>query len=109
MKNVLLCSSDLLLVKNLYGMLRENGYAVDIVEHPALAVQKVMEAAYNVLIIDTEPFGLSSEDAVQIITTLKPDLLVFCLGSGCTHGSVRLIDSPLDIEAFQRTMQSLAA
>ncbi len=105
MKNILLCTSDPLLVKNVYGFLRDEGYSVETVEHPALAVQKVMVGAFDVLVVDSEPFGLSAEDAVQIIRTVKPDLPVLCVGSECGEGPG--VDAPLDLEAFRRKVHAI--
>ena len=86
MKKIILCSSNPLLIKSLYGMLRDEGYAVEDVEHPALAVQKVLDGAYDFMIVDAEPFGLSAEDAARIITTIAPAMPIFCVGGG---GGVR--------------------
>jgi DNA-binding response OmpR family regulator len=108
MKNILLCSSDALLVRNLYGILRDEGHVVDTVEHPALAVQKVLNGAFDVIILDSEPFGLSTEDAAQIIRSVRPDLPVICLGQECRHDAAYAVDSPLDVEAFKRKVHAVA-
>ncbi len=108
MKNILICSSDPLLIKNLYGVLRDEGFSVDTVEHPALAVQKVMGTAFDVLVLDSEPFGLSAEDAVQIIKSVKPDFQVLCVGSECRSTSAHAVDSPLDLAAFKRKVHAIA-
>ena len=106
MKNILLCSSDPILIKNLYGILRDDGYAVETVEHPALAVQRVMSGTLvDALVVDSEPFGLSAEDAVQIIRSVKPHLPILCVGSECREAPG--VDSPLDLEAFKRTVHAI--
>ena len=108
MKNILLCSSNPILVKSLYGVLRSEGYAVDIVEHPALAVQQVMNGACDMMVVDSEPFGLSAEDAVQIIRSVRPAMPVLYVGSSGGCASERTVETPLDLEEFKRTVHSIA-
>ncbi len=105
MKKILLCTSDPLLIKNLYGVLRDEGFAVETVEHPAVAVQKVMNGSFDVLILDSEPFGLSKQDAVEILRTVKPDLPILCVGKECAETSG--VDLPLDLEVFKRTVHAI--
>jgi DNA-binding response OmpR family regulator len=107
MKKILLCSANPILIKSLYGVLRDEGYEVDIVEHPALAVQQVLVDGYGMMIVDSEPFGLSAEDAVQIIKLTKPDLPVLYVGSGA-HGAAPAVDPPVDLEEFKRTFHAIA-
>ncbi len=109
MKNILLCTSDPLLTRNLYGALRDEGHAVETVEHPALAVQKVMEGSFDVLVLDSEPFGLSSEDAVQIIRSVKPALPIICVAKECRCGSAHAVETPIDLAAIKRTVHTIAA
>ena len=109
MKNILLCSSNPLLTKSLYSLLRDEGYAVEIVEHPALAVQEIISGTFSMMVLDSEPFGLSSEDAVQIIRTVKPDLPIISLGSGSVTVSTPVVAAPLDLEEFKRMVHSMAA
>ena len=105
MKNILLCTSDPLLIKNLYGILRDEGFAVETVEHPALAVQKVIDGRFDVLVVDAEPFGLSAEDAEEIIRTVKPDMPILNIANQGAH--VSGVDTPLDLEAFKRTVHAM--
>ncbi len=107
MKNILLCSSNPILVKSLYGVLRDEGYAVDTVEHPALAVQQVMNGAYDMLVVDSEPFGMSAEDAVQIIRSVKPNLPILCVGGDCGCDMAPGVSPPLDLEAFKRSVHAI--
>ena len=109
MKNILLCTSDPILIKNLYGALRDDGHAVDTVEHPALAVQKVLDGSFDALVLDSEPFGLSSEDAVHIIRSVKPSFPIICVGVECHCSSAHAVDSPLDLAAIKRTLHAVAA
>ena len=107
MKKTLLCSANPILIKSLYGVLRDDGHDVDIIEHPATAVQKVMAGGYGMLIVDSEPFGLSAEDAVQIIKSTMPDLPVLYVGSG-SHGPLPAVEAPVDLEEFKRTIHDIA-
>ena len=107
MKKTLLCSANPILIKSLYGVLRDDGHDVDIIEHPAMAVQKVMAGGYGMLIVDSEPFGLSAEDAVQIIKSTMPDLPVLYVGSG-SHGPLPAVEAPVDLEEFKRTIHDIA-
>ncbi len=88
-------------------MLRDEGYSVDTADHPALAVQMALKKAFNALIIDTEPFGLSVDDAVRIIRTLSPEIAVLFIGddSGIVDGLS--IEAPVDLAEFRQTIQAM--
>jgi DNA-binding NtrC family response regulator len=107
MNKILLCSANPILIKSLYGVLRDDGHDVEVIEHPALAVQKVMAGGFGMMIVDSEPFGLSAEDAVQIIRSTMPDLPVLYVGSG-THGPMPAVEAPVDLEEFKRTIHNIA-
>ena len=107
MKNIILCSSNPILIKSLYCVLREEGYNVEIVEHPSLAVKKVLFGKYDFVIVDSEPFGLSAGDAVQIIKTVSPDTPTLVLGGG-SDGLVPSVETPVDLEEFKHTIRSIA-
>jgi len=109
MKKIILCSSNPLLIKSLYGMIRDNGYAVDEVEHPALAVQKVLKSAYDFMILDAAPFGLSAEDAARIIKTIAPEMPILCLGGGPSCDLLPLIRLPNDLDAIKEMIHHIAA
>jgi DNA-binding response OmpR family regulator len=108
MKNILLCSSDPLLIKNLYGVLRDEGFAVKTVEHPALAVQMVISGTFDALVVASEPFGLSAEDAVQIIRSVKPDLQVIFVGCDRECGGAHGDGAPLDLALIKGKIHSIA-
>jgi DNA-binding response OmpR family regulator len=103
MKNILLCSSNPILVKSLYAILRDEGFNVSTSEHPATAVQMTMHDHYDFLIMDSEPFGLSAEDAVEIVRMISPDLQTLFLGE-----SLNQPDNGLDLEEFKRTIHTMA-
>jgi DNA-binding NtrC family response regulator len=108
MKNIILCSSNPILIKNLYGILRDEGYEVETLEHPAFAVQKVMNAQYDFIIIDSEPFGLSAEDAAEIIKAIAPGMPILFVGGDSEKEHAPAVETPIDLEAFKRTIHSFA-
>ncbi len=108
MKNVVLCSSNPILVKSLYGILRDEGHAVETAEHPAFAVQKIIEKKFDCVIIDSEPFGLSAEDAAEIIRTVSPGIQVLFIGrSGREESGGK--ETPLDLEEFRKSFHRSVA
>jgi DNA-binding response OmpR family regulator len=111
MKRILLCSSNPLLVKSLYATLRDEGYAVEEVEHPSLAVQKVLGGSYDLAIMDAEPFGMSAEEAARIVAEIAPGMPILCLG-GEAPGSLErlpLITVPADLDAIKEMIHHVAA
>lgn len=102
MKKILLCSSNAILVKSLYGILRDEGHAVETTEHPAFAVQIVIEKRFDTVIIDSEPFGLSGEDAAEIIRNMCPWIEVLFIGTGA-DGESGVRTETLDLEEFRRS------
>ena len=108
MKNILFCSSNPILIKNLYGVLRDEGFAVETVEHPALAVKKVLRAKYDFVIVDSEPFGMSAEDAAQIIRSVAPDLPIVIMGGDEEKDLADGRGTTLDLEEFKRTIHNIA-
>lgn len=109
MKKIILCCSNPLLSKNLYGMLRDEGYVVEVAEHPALAVRKVLKKSYDFMIVDAEPFGLSAEDAARIVKTIAPEISILCVGgeAGCDY--LPMIKLPVDLDAIKEMLQHIAA
>jgi DNA-binding NtrC family response regulator len=107
MKKIMLCSSNPILIKSLYCVLREEGFNVEIVEHPSLAVHKVLFRTYDFIVIDSEPFGLSAEDAVQIIKTVSPGTPTIVVGGGA-GADVPSVETPVDLEEFKHTIHSIA-
>ncbi len=108
MKNIILCSSNPLLIKNLYGVLRNEGYTVETVEHPALAVKKVLWAKYDFVIVDSEPFGMSAQEAAQVIRSVSPGMPIVIMGGEGEKDHADGMGAPLDLEEFKRTIHSIA-
>jgi DNA-binding response OmpR family regulator len=109
MKKIILCSSNPLLIKSLYGMLRDEGYAIEDVEHPALAVQKVLAGTYDFMIVDAEPFGMSAEDAARIIKSIAPGMPILCVGGGAGCDNLSMIRLPADLDMIKELIQHIAA
>jgi DNA-binding NtrC family response regulator len=82
-------------------MLRDDGYQVETIEHPAQAVQMVMRRHYHCVIVDSEPFGLSAEDATKIIKAVAPLMPVLFIGDDCAD----IRHTAIDLEEFKRTIQ----
>jgi len=106
MKNILLCSSNPLLIKNIYGVLRDAGHVVEIVEHPALAVKRVLSSKFDFVIVDSEPFGMSAHEAAQVIRSVSPGIPIMIMGGEWEkdHGD----STPLDLEELKRTIHNIA-
>ncbi len=102
MKNIILCSSNPILVKSLYGILRDEGHFVETYEHPAFAVQAAMRKPFDIVIIDSEPFGLSAEDAAIIIRNLIPNMQILFLQKE------RVDETVVDLEELKKTIHSIA-
>lgn len=102
-KEILVCSHNPLLVKNIFGILIDEGCSVETVDHPAHAVQLVLKKQYAALIIDSEPFGLSGEDAIHIIRTVAPDIPVISVGSPYSDTDATQIAAPINLEEFKQT------
>lgn len=107
MNEVLLCTHNPILIKNVYGILRDEGFGVEVVDHSALAVQKVFQGSYIAVIIDAESFGLSAEDAVHIIKSVSPEIVVICVGFAKLSSGVMSMNLPVDLEEFKRAIHDV--
>ena len=101
MNDILLCTHDPILVKGLYGILRDEGYHVDLSEYPAHAVQQIMKNTYQTVIIDSRSFGMSAEDAVKVIKAIAPDVTVIMVGHGENETDALSIKVPVDLEKLR--------
>lgn len=104
---ILLCSDNQILIRSLYGMLRDEGYVVDVAEHPSVAVQMSFAGDYSAVIMDSEPFGLSVEDAVRIIKTVLPGIIAIIVGTDTAGPDVLSLEAPIDLEQFKRTIRRI--
>jgi len=107
MEDILLCTHDPILVKSLYGLLRDRGHEVEIADHLTLAVQMVLKSQYYAVIIDGKPFGLSVEDAVQIMKTVSPEMPVIVFGGPVSDTDSMSIRMPVDLEQLRELINSM--
>lgn len=107
MNEILLCSHNPILIKNLYGILRDEGYSVETADHPSLAVQMALRRSFGAIIVDSEPFGLSGEDAVRIIKTVSPGTRVIVVGYPEREFDALCIGAPVDLEEFKRIIRGM--
>lgn len=104
---ILLCTNNPILTKSLYGILRDDGYSVEVAAYPSEAVQMVLKKEYDAMIIDSEPFGLSVDDAIKIIKTILPDIFVILLGYDKLETDALSIDAPIDLGEFKKIVRSM--
>jgi DNA-binding NtrC family response regulator len=107
MEEILLCTHNPIFVKSLYGMLRDIGHKVEIADHLALAVQMILKSHYYAVIIDGKPFGLSVEDAVQIMKTVSPEMPVIIVGGPECEADALSIRMPVDLEELRELINSI--
>ncbi len=106
-KKVLFCTHDPVLAKSLYGLLRQEGYEVDMADRLILAMQMISGGDYSFVTIDPGPFGLSTGDAVQVIKSVSPGLPVIVVGQA-SPGAVN-IEAPVDLEEFKEAVRAVLA
>ena len=107
MNKLLLCSHNPILIKSLYGLLRDDGYDVEMADYPALAVQMSLKKNYNAIVIGSEPFGLSAEDAIEIIRSVSPDVPIIIVGAARHSTEAWSIKEPVDLEEFKQVMHEI--
>lgn len=107
MNDILVCTHDPILMKNVYGILRDEGFEVDTSDSPGRAVQMVIRGSYGAVIIDTHAFGLPVEDAVLIIKTVSPNIQVILIGHSEVAQDALSIRVPLNLEELRETVHSL--
>lgn len=107
MDSILLCSHNPILVKSLYGLLRDEGYDVETVDHPSLAVRRIFEKTFRSAIFDTEPFGLSVDDAVKIIRSVAPEVLVIFIGQNNPDMEALSIEAPINLIEFRKAINTV--
>ncbi len=107
MAETLLCSNNPILVKSLYAILRDEGCNVDTADRPSLAVQMALKKKYAALVIDSEPFGLSVQDAVKIIKSVLPDIIVIFVGYDTLESDALSIEAPIDLGEFKKAVHGI--
>jgi DNA-binding NtrC family response regulator len=107
MEEILLCTHDPILVKSLYGILRDKGHYVEVADHLALAVQMILKSPYYAVIIDGKSFGLSVEDAVQIMKAVSPEMPIIIAGEPEYSTNTLSIRTPVDLEEFRDVLNTM--
>ena len=107
MNQALLCTHNPILIRNSYGILRDEGLNVEIADHPALAVQMVFEGKYVAVIIDSDSFGLSAEETVRIMRSISPDMPIVVAGNDIYAGGILSVKTPVDLEEFKEVIHTL--
>lgn len=104
---LLLCTHDPIFLKSLYGMLREEGFGVDVVEHTSIAVQRAFHKDYAAVILDSESIGFPAQDAAEIIRISSRDATVIIAGKAKLSGNALAVEKPVDLEEFRALIRSL--
>lgn len=102
-----MCTHNPLLIKGLYGILRDEGYDVEITDHPAHAVRLIMENRFLGVILDSKAFGLPAEDAVQIIKTIAPEIRIILLGYPELETDTMSVKVPSDLDVLRKLVHGL--
>jgi len=102
MKVLLLCSSDPMFVKSIYGALRSEGFELEVVERTAMAVQYSLRKSYGAVVIDPNAIGLSAVDAAEIIR--RGGTMVLIAGQ---EGAGRGGASPFDVMEIISTIRDM--
>jgi len=105
--DILLCTQNPMLIKGLYGILRDEGYNVDLSDYPAHAVQQIIKNSYEAVIIDSQAFGMPAEDAVKAIKTIAPDTRAILVGYPEDETDSLSIKVPVDLEKLRDLVHSM--
>ncbi len=106
MNKILLCTHNPISIKNIYGILRDEGFGVETADHPALAVRMVLEQNYSAVIIDSQPFGLPVGDATRIIKTVSPETTVILVGCNDVDEDGLGISVPMDLSELKNLIHN---
>jgi DNA-binding NtrC family response regulator len=109
MNRILFCTYDPILRKVLYGPLRDDGYLVEVAEHPAEAVQRSFMDRYAAVILDSDGIGLDARDASQIIKKHSPGVRVFVIGGRSAFPDDYCLEKPVDIGLLRNLLRGALA
>ena len=107
MDDILLCTHNPMLIKGLYGILRDEGYSVELADYPAHAVRKIMQRSYSGVILDSMSFGMPAEDAVWVIRTIAPEVPVILVGHPEQETDSLSIRVPADLEKLRTVVHEM--
>lgn len=104
---ILLCSEEPILLKNLYGILRDEGWEVETVSHPALAIRTLIKDNFKAIIFDSGVPGMSVNDAVHIIRSFLPEMIVFTIGNVTKDPGVMTLSMPVDLGEIKEMVHNV--
>jgi len=107
MHDILVCTHNPILLKSLYGVLRDEGFDVAISDHPALAVQMVLKKDYAAVLIDAQTFGLPVDDSIQIIKSISPEATVIVIGSSEYDSDALSVRIPVDLAEVKKLVHNM--
>jgi len=105
--NVLLCSCDPILIKNLYGALRHEGYGVAQTEWAATAVRMTFSDKYDVVVVDAEDVGMSANHVAEIVKQEREGITVLAVGNHNAFLCDAILSKPLDIQRVLDILRGL--
>jgi DNA-binding NtrC family response regulator len=108
-EDILLCSQNPLLTKQLYGPLRDSGRRVEISEHAAEAIRCVLGKHYLAVILDSRDVGLNVIEAADIIKSLSPDIYIFIIGEHDSAADGYSVKRPEDLERLVEFINNLSS
>ena len=79
-------------------MLRDEGFNVELSDHPSHAVQLIMKGSYAAAILDSQAFGMPADEAARIINTIAPEMKVILTGLNDETTKSPGIWVPFDLE-----------
>ncbi len=105
MKRILLCSQEPLLIKELYGPIRDGGIEVVTTEYISDAVREFLANRYDAVILDTRNIGLNAYEAASIMKDTISSAPIFLLTDSVSEKTrlkdgVYVTGSPKEIDSF---------
>lgn len=112
MKDLLLCSQDSLLVKSIYGPLRDDGYRVETVEHHSDAVRSVLHSHYSAVVVDSKDIGLNVTETARIIKNIQKETVIVLIGetdlfTESLVDDLYIIDRPIDLDQLKGLLRRI--
>ncbi|HHN64862.1 MAG TPA: response regulator transcription factor [Nitrospirae bacterium] len=108
MTRILLCSCDQMLTKGLYPVLRDSGYDVDTIEHPAEAIKMILQRHYAVAVLDSKDVGLSAKDASAIIRKIDPTVCILVISNDPScHDNAEHLNRPVSLSEVKSTLDMI--
>jgi DNA-binding response OmpR family regulator len=108
MNEILVCTHNPILMKGLYGILRDEGFQVSVADHAAPAVQMVLKSQYAAVIIDVQIFGLPVDDTVRIIKAISPETPVIVVGCSDEDQDGLSIKVPADLAEVRKVVHNVS-